>query len=92
MSGEGWECGYGHQHEWDDKCWIAEAGGSAFPSVTGNPMQDGCITVRDYFAVRFMAAMLPQLAHVVSDKAEVDAKFSARAYEIADAMIAERAK
>ena len=62
-------------------------GGSAFPSPTGNPMQDGGITVRDFFAAKAILGLIPFL----QQNSPIN-EFAIRAYQIADAMLAERAK
>jgi len=57
---------------------------SAFPSPTGNPMQDGSLTVRDYFAGQAISGLAPD-----TQSGQALAEW---AYELADAMLAEREK
>lgn len=60
----------------------------AFPSVTDNSIAHGprVMTLRDYFAGQALAG---SLANTDAPTPEVEAQW---AYEIADAMLAERAK
>jgi len=75
-------------------------GGPAFPAVErlvrdmrNNFDADisGGMTLRDYFAAKAMAPMV-QNRMVGSSQYGNEVEIAARAYEIADAMIAERAK
>lgn len=50
----------------------------------------GGMSLRDYFAAKLLAAMVPSMAFLKVEKAEVDAKFATRAYEMADAMLKAR--
>lgn len=64
-------------------------GGAAFPNITPDMPVDGGpgMSLRDYFAAQALTGLL-------SDNRIVDTpqSFAARAYEVADAMLAERAK
>jgi len=57
-------------------------GGPAFPTKPGHWMEEG-MSLRDYFAAKAMAADISTSYHSAKDAA----KF---AYEIADAMLAEK--
>ncbi len=59
-------------------------GGPAFPTKPGHWMEEG-MSLRDYFAAKAMAADISTSYHSAKDVA----KF---AYEMADAMLAERRK
>lgn len=62
-------------------------GGPAFPSPTGNELQNGQLTVRDYFAAKAMQAWLRNGAGYGSiDVPEV----TKAAYVVADAMLKAR--
>ena len=50
-------------------------------------MQDGGITVRDFFAAKAILGLIPFL----QQNSPIN-EFAIRAYQIADAMLAERAK
>ncbi len=63
---------------------------SAFPSPTGNPNQDGGLTIKDWFAGQVIGGLaLTNLTHTRwhNNKAMVE-----EAYRIADAMLQERAR
>lgn len=85
----------------------AKDGGSAFPQLDrliGHENRDnshsfeaesfGGMTLRDYFAAKFMAVFVKQLWERGPEGSHADAesRLSAFAYRIADAMLAERAK
>lgn len=68
-------------------------GGPAFPSAYPDSEHTSQgMSLRDYYAAHFMAAMLPSLAYIRRDKIQTDRAYSVRAYELADAMLAERDK
>jgi len=62
-------------------------GGPAFPSPTDNPVQNGQLSVRDYFAAQALTG-----AFRGGDTDIHDEVFARRAYELADAMLKQRAK
>jgi hypothetical protein len=67
---------------------------SAFPSPTGNPDQDGRVTLLDYFAAKAMAALLSQQYGVrgmydPNDPAQA-VTLAYLSYQAADAMLKER--
>lgn len=74
-------------------------GGYAFPNHHNpndrslNELRGG-MSLRDYFAGQTLAGVLanPKTGCVDGDLAEFDAALSLRSYQIADAMLAERAK
>lgn len=69
-----------------------ETGGFAFGEFErcGDlAVKTGGLTVRDYFAAKAMAAMIPAF---YEDKMHDNANIEKAAYQIADAMLAERAK
>jgi hypothetical protein len=63
-------------------------GGPAFPNITPDMNVDGGpgMTLRDWFAGQVLALVLSQ------DGSRIAGKLAANAYEIADAMLTERAK
>lgn len=76
----------------------ANNGGPAFPQHVLTPLGSGAgswstvggITLRDYFAARFAARMLADEVRPYKDYSYSNAAI--RAYALADAMLAERAK
>lgn len=77
---------------------VKDNGGPAFPETCGDQIVPG-MTLRDYFAVRAMQAIITKLPVVdregefgspIEDKAQYNADIANSAYWIADAMLAER--
>lgn len=68
-------------------------GGPAFPSPTGNPMQDGQVTVRDYFAASALQGMLSNgFVPAMVSAYGGDFNYARFAYMMADAMLKARAR
>lgn len=73
-------------------------GGPAFPSPTANPIQNGQLTVRDYFAAQTFALMAStRWVDGLDEAAQKSGRsfasaFAEMAYKYADAMLTERAK
>ncbi len=79
-----------------------KTGGPAFPcmppqdtaagSAVGYPYPDGGMTLRDYFAAKAMAALIVAPFEDWPTDIEGNESVSTAAYEMADAMLKERAK
>lgn len=72
---------------------VKDDGGSAFPEP--NPSQCGGMSLRDYFAAKAMASLTPvywEDFELYGSGAELNKCLCETAYEMAEQMLAERAK
>lgn len=66
-------------------------GGPAFPStISDDSLHVGGMTLRDYFAAKAMAAFMVASSDRSGIHPQCDERVAERAYELADAMLAER--
>ncbi len=73
---------------------MSKDGGQAFPSSKGSYPNYGStdgMTLRDWFAGQMLAGAIA-CVHPFKIEAEKDAEMAAKAYAMADAMLAERGK
>ena len=76
------------------KAVMKDTGGPAFPSATANPIQDGQLSVRDYFAAQALIALIGTRKPVTETESLSPRVLGIAmgAYDYADAMLKERAK
>jgi hypothetical protein len=75
---------------------VRDDGGAAFPDYDHNGVNQG-MTLRDYFAAAALQGLLaaeanPQAVGFPNNEPSAAAVFAMHAYQIADAMLTERAK
>lgn len=94
----GYTCGCGFTHQGDNAEQVMQEhvsqcpllpqfnGGPAFPSPTGNPIQHGQLSVRDYFAAQALTGLING-SNLTIDNPD---KAATWAYQFADAMLQAR--